>query len=334
MDQCPVTLPDAAPKRHRERLSDYVATPSGLEMPRAPMVRPQVVVDAPLTGTAVFSLMVHVLLFWLLAVVPSKPHGSPQGVDQPQVDMVFDAPPTRHSEQGPRSREDGGGSSSPAASSTESSPTPVAPSPQQPSSSPSVSSPSGELADALQTSHAITPATPKHTHRARPSPMKHRTRAKQDNNPFAHPMDLSFSGEPSPHPRHRGRRGGSGGPIDLSTGPLSLNGQVNAPYKTQNSVKGVSSDYGEEIDRWVRAHMFYPDEARNAGEDGPSSVHVVINRSGRVTAVRLSNQSGSYSLDAATVGMFQGAQLPPVPPDMAGDHFDLDVTINYILLHQ
>lgn len=329
-----MTLSDVAPKRYRERLSEYVAVPSGLEMARTPMVRPPLVVDTPLVGTAFLSFVVHIFLFWLFSAVPSQPHGSPQGTDQPQVDMVFDTPPVKHSEQGPRSREDGGGSSSPAASSTESSPTAVAPTTQQPSSAPSVPSPSGELADAPETSHAITPATPKHTHKARPSPTKHRTQAHQDNNPFAHPMDLSFSGEPSPHPRHRGRRGGSGGPIDLSTGPLSLNGQVNAPYKTQNSVKGVSSDYGEEIDRWVRAHMFYPDEARNAGEDGPSSVHVVINRSGRVAAVRLSGQSGSYSLDAATVGMFQGAQLPPVPPDMAGDHFDLDVTINYILLHR
>ncbi len=334
MEKRLVTLSDVAPKRYRERLSEYVAVPSGLEMARTPMVRPPLVVDTPLVGTAFLSFVVHIFLFWLFSAVPSQPHGSPQGTDQPQVDMVFDTPPVKHSEQGPRSREDGGGSSSPAASSTESSPTAVAPTTQQPSSAPSVPSPSGELADAPETSHAITPATPKHTHKARPSPTKHRTQAHQDNNPFAHPMDLSFSGEPSPHPRHRGRRGGSGGPIDLSTGPLSLNGQVNAPYKTQNSVKGVSSDYGEEIDRWVRAHMFYPDEARNAGEDGPSSVHVVINRSGRVAAVRLSGQSGSYSLDAATVGMFQGAQLPPVPPDMAGDHFDLDVTINYILLHR
>ena len=42
--------------------------------------------------------------------------------------------------------------------------------------------------------------------------------------------------------------------------------------------------------------------------------------------------SGSYALDDATEGMFRGAHLPPVPPDMQGDHFDIDLTVNYILI--
>lgn len=328
-----MTLLDAPSTARRECVDDYIRSLSG-ESIHTPLIRPQCVVDLPLVGPVVLSLLIHGLIFAVFALTPSKPHGSPQGMNQPQVEMVFDAPPARHSLQGPRSREDGGGAPSQAASSSEAAPTPVAPTMRQPVSTQSPPVPSGELPDTPQTSRSITKAMPKHTHQNRPSPSKHRPTQKNNNNPFAHPMDLSFHGEPSPHPRHRGRRGGSGGPIDLSNGPLSLNGQINAPYKTRSSVKGVSSDYGEEIDRWVRAHMFYPEEARSAGEDGPASVHVVINRQGRVTAVRLSSQSGSYSLDAATVGMFRSAQLPPVPPDMAGDHFDLDVTIHYILLHR
>ena len=29
---------------------------------------------------------------------------------------------------------------------------------------------------------------------------------------------------------------------------------------------------------------------------------------------------------------YRNAKLPPVPPDMSGDHFDVDLTIDYILI--
>ncbi|NVN41509.1 energy transducer TonB, partial [Ameyamaea chiangmaiensis] len=139
---------------------------------------------------------------------------------------------------------------------------------------------------------------------------------------------------PAPPRARRGRSGGAGAPIDLSVGPLVKDGQINAPYSTRTTIRGVSEDYEGEIDRWIRSHMYYPEDAARNGEDGPSSVHVVLDRSGHVKAVRLTGQSGSYSLDAATTGMFRNAQLPPVPPDMKGDHFDIDLTINYILIRR
>ncbi|WP_232228199.1 energy transducer TonB [Asaia astilbis] len=161
-----------------------------------------------------------------------------------------------------------------------------------------------------------------------------RATPKQSDNPFANMTTLDFGEAPSTPRRQRGRRGGSGAPIDMSLGPLSTNGQINAPFMTHNTIRGVSDDYGSEIDRWIRAHLYYPEDAIKNGEDGPSSVHVVLDRTGHVKSVRLTGQSGSYSLDAATTGMFQGARLPPVPPDMRGDHFDIDLTINYILIRR
>ncbi|WP_415448128.1 energy transducer TonB [Acetobacter orientalis] len=112
------------------------------------------------------------------------------------------------------------------------------------------------------------------------------------------------------------------------------NGAINAHYTSRTSIKGVSDDYGQEINAWIERHLFYPDEAIRNGEEGPSSVHVVLDRTGRVRSVYETNSSGSYYLDAATTGMFHGAQLPPVPPDMSGDHFDIDVTVKYILIRR
>ena len=150
--------------------------------------------------------------------------------------------------------------------------------------------------------------------------------------PLSHPMNLSFApATPSPS-RHGGRRAGSGAPIDMSLGPLVQNGRLNTPYASTSSIKGVSDDYADEIGDWIRRHMYYPEEAARRGEDGPSHVHVVLDRQGRVSSVSLVSSSGSYLLDAATTGMFRNAKLPPVPPDMNGNHFDVDLTIDYILI--
>ncbi|GBR51190.1 TonB periplasmic protein [Neokomagataea thailandica NBRC 106555] len=113
-----------------------------------------------------------------------------------------------------------------------------------------------------------------------------------------------------------------------------MNGQINAPFKTSTSIRGISEDYAGEIDRWIKAHIYYPEDAARNGEDGASSVHVVLDRYGRVKTVRLIGSSGSYSLDAGLTSTFQGAHLPPPPPNMKGDHFEFDMTLNYILLRR
>ncbi|EHH68074.1 hypothetical protein GMO_18410 [Gluconobacter morbifer G707] len=314
-----------------------------------PMMRPQTIVDPGPTVPFLISAGIHLAVLAVLLTQHHHMHGSPTG-QEPQVEMVFDQPPSKSSMQGPRAREEGGAPPPPSSQSTEetqneqqqpeqeqSAPTPAVPTPETPAAPPVPQEPSAELPKTAPTPAPVTPGTAPsqrhqqttpHSHRA------HRSVRSDNNNPFAHPMDLSFGEAPSPYRRRRGRPAGSGGPIDMSLGPLSMNGAINAPYQTRNSVRGVSEDYGSEIDQWIRRHMYYPEEAARAGEDGPSSVHVVLDRSGHVKAVRLTGQSGSYSLDAATTGMFQGAHLPPVPPDMKGDHFDIDVTINYILLHR
>ncbi|MFT8441408.1 energy transducer TonB, partial [Acetobacter fabarum] len=147
-----------------------------------------------------------------------------------------------------------------------------------------------------------------------------------------HPMDYSFNEAPAPRrPNRRGRPGGSNAPLDMSIGPMVENGQLNAHYASRTSVHGVSSDYGQEIDAWIQRHLFYPPEAAERGEEGSTSVHVILDRSGHVFKVFMSGSS-TPALDASTVGMFQGAQLPPVPPDMKDQYINFDVTVHYVLI--
>ncbi|WP_240993473.1 energy transducer TonB [Asaia bogorensis] len=320
----------------------------------ASLIRPQILEDQGVVTVLIASAIAHAIILGLLIYEGARhARGLPEGIEQPQVEMMF-APPSRSGMAGPHEDKPGGeekpsqSHDAPSASSpekeqeqqpdeAESTPTPAVPTPTPPAAPPVPDGPSTEIPK-TQTDRPVSPGIAKsgtktqtraHSHRS-----SRRPTTKQSDNPFANMTTLDFGEAPSTPRRQRGRRGGSGAPIDMSLGPLSTNGQINAPFMTRNSIRGVSDDYGSEIDRWIRAHLYYPEDAIKNGEDGPSSVHVVLDRTGRVKSVRLTGQSGSYSLDAATTGMFQGAHLPPVPPDMKGDHFDIDLTINYILIRR
>ncbi|MBM9402242.1 TonB family protein [Gluconacetobacter azotocaptans] len=325
----------------------------GVRRPGAPMVRPDTMEEPGVTTVLLVSVALHLILLAVMLQSARHHAGTPSSPENPSVEMMF-APPASSGLQGRNSPDQAGGSSARPSKPTpdvpqpdqpqpsDSAPSPTVPTPQTPAApplprtpsdqtlpdQPSTAPPNAAPQSPGQASQASPRPTPHTTHPARPHAPRHQP------SPFDSPMDLSFAPSPGPQRQRRGRAGGSGSPIDLSVGPTVRNGQLNVPYSTQTQIKGVSEDYGEEIDRWIRSHMYYPEEAARAGEDGASSVHVVLDRSGRVKAVRLTGQSGSYYLDAATTGMFHGAELPPVPPDMVGNHFDIDLTINYILLHR
>ncbi|GBQ68247.1 TonB periplasmic protein [Ameyamaea chiangmaiensis NBRC 103196] len=317
-----------------------------------PLIRPQTLEDPGISSVLVGSTILHsaLLAAALMAAAHHKQQGSQYAPDAQPVEMMFTAPPSRSGLAGPQSTDQAGGDSAQTdkqasnntqdAQSAESTPSPAAPTPETPAAPPLPTERSAELPTPTAPTTPVTPApAPSGKAKAPNTKPTHVTRRPvstrpRHTSPFDSPMDLSFDQAPAPPRARRGRSGGAGAPIDLSVGPLVKDGQINAPYSTRTTIRGVSEDYEGEIDRWIRSHMYYPEDAARNGEDGPSSVHVVLDRSGHVKAVRLTGQSGSYSLDAATTGMFRNAQLPPVPPDMKGDHFDIDLTINYILIRR
>ena len=264
--------------------------------------------------------LVHGVVLVLLSVMFAQHEGGrPQ--EQAPVDMVYEKPGTSGM-AGPSSPEE-------AASPPPAKPMPDLrpPTPLPPAEPPPV--PETVPLPELQVPEALPKPSP-------PPPQQAPTRpqAQRSNSPLSHPMDLSFSQAPVPPRARRGRAGGSGAPIDLSMGPMVQGGKLLTPYASTSSIKGVSDDYADEIGAWIRRHMYYPEEAAKRGEDGPSHVHVVLDRQGRVTGIRLVDSSGSVLLDDATQGMFRNAKLPPVPPDMSGNSFDVDLTIDYILLRR
>lgn len=289
--------------------------------------------DPPFVGPIAISLAGHscLLLAFLMHFHPKMQGSKVNQIQQESAMEVVFQPPSHNEMSGPSSPVAGGGVALPTVSK------PKKPKKKHAEAAltvPEDQSSEGEIEIGKEADKKQETKNSTHEPERKPERQKEtaKTKPSDKDNPFAHPTDINFpNNQPSPSPK-AGRRGGNNRAVNLSTGPLSLNGQINAPYKSTTSVKGVSSEYGEEIDRWIREHLYYPDDAIQNDEEGPTSVHVVLDRQGRVSRVVLSSQSGSYSLDSATVAMFEHAQLPPVPPDMKGSHFDIDVTVNYILL--
>jgi TonB family protein len=105
------------------------------------------------------------------------------------------------------------------------------------------------------------------------------------------------------------------------------------PYGTLRSGQ-VGADWRNAFSKWVSEHAYYPPQAARDNEDGDVTVHVVATADGRVQSVRLVSRSGSQWLDMALQSMFDGATLPPIPPDVANPTFDFDFTMHYILIRR
>lgn len=288
------------------------------------------------------ALTAHICLIALL-VWTTRHHykmGNQTGDLPQEVEVTFDTP-NQGMMQGPQNKEQGGAKTSGAPSDQSASKSDSAennddiPRHDQGSTAPQLIAPetpdiSGDMASNPRTQSSI-PTDAKQP--GPPQQPRHARQKRHSSNPFENMVNLD-TGETSPTPRsHRGRYGGAHGPIDMSYGPLVKNGTVNAPNLSVRKIRGVSEDYGEELSNWIRSHLFYPQDAIANGEEGASSLHVVLDRQGHVKSVRVTEQSGSYSLDAAAMSIFSmHAKLPPIPPDMTGDHFDIDLTIDYILI--
>jgi protein TonB len=294
------------------------------------------------------SLGAHTLL--LLAIcykAASSMTGSPASPPAQPVEMLFDQAPASTGMTGPTSPEAAGGNAARTPAQSSNAPAPPAEAQEGPQhsnteqpSSPTLPQSNDGLLRAEEKTQHTAPAKPVtgHSHQPRrpahpaPHPRPTPSPSHHTPSPLDYPMDTSFDQAPAPRRPRRGRSGGSNAPLDLSIGPMVENGALTAHYSSRTAVHGVSSDYAAEIDAWIQRHLYYPPEAAERGDSGTTSVHVVLDRQGNVFKVFETSSSGVTELDAATVGMFHGAQLPPVPPDMKDNYINFDVTINYILI--
>ena len=89
----------------------------------------------------------------------------------------------------------------------------------------------------------------------------------------------------------------------------------------------VVPGWNVQLAAWLASHKRYPSAARQRGEEGEVLIHFTVESDGHVIEVTVAKSSGHADLDAAALGMLQGATVPP--PGAAATrtvriHFRLD----------
>jgi periplasmic protein TonB len=93
----------------------------------------------------------------------------------------------------------------------------------------------------------------------------------------------------------------------------------------------LSADYRAMISAWFETHKYYPDSARQRGEEGSVGLSFRVDRFGRVLDYALRNSTGYADLDAGIDQMMRGAQLPPFPAGMTAPEIEVSVNIRFSL---
>ncbi len=154
-------------------------------------------------------------------------------------------------------------------------------------------------------------------------------------NGFPPPTNFSFGGPvvPSPHRYAAPNVPGARQPLNFSLGSINRGAGQQQPFATFRGGQ-VGADWRNALRRWLDEHAYYPRQAADAGEDGDVVVHVVAMPDGRVVSATITSRSGSQWLDMAARSMFDGAVLPPIPPDVANPTFSFDLTMHYVLIRR
>jgi protein TonB len=110
-------------------------------------------------------------------------------------------------------------------------------------------------------------------------------------------------------------------------------GQSAAAAAMPASVPGpdLTANYQAMIAAWFEAHKYYPDSARQRGEEGSVGLRFRVDRFGRVLDYTLRNSTGYADLDAGIDQMMRGAQLPPFPAGMTMSQIEVSVKIRFSL---
>jgi periplasmic protein TonB len=93
----------------------------------------------------------------------------------------------------------------------------------------------------------------------------------------------------------------------------------------------LAANYGAMISAWLERHKYYPESARQRGEEGGVKLRFRVDRFGRVLAYRLLESTGYADLDAGIDQMMRGAQLPPFPAGMTQSQIEVQVKLRFNL---
>jgi len=120
--------------------------------------------------------------------------------------------------------------------------------------------------------------------------------------------------------------------LDLSLGRLPSIGRASPEPEAEVRGAKVGPDWRNAFRRWLEEHKRYPEAAVLLGQEGTTRIELIVDPDGRVRSMRLLRRSGSAWLDAGTLSLFRGANLPPFPPGADPSGVIVDLTIHYVLI--
>lgn len=141
---------------------------------------------------------------------------------------------------------------------------------------------------------------------------------------FPQPQEWSLSMEPRPPGR-------TSHGIDLA--PESPGGREDSML-TYVAGAHPSADWMTALHKWAQARVYYPEQAVRDGQEGPSTIDIQIDRSGRVLNVSLVQSARSAFLDGAWMDVFRRATVPPFTPDMTEPTTTVRFTLLYRLIRR
>jgi protein TonB len=96
------------------------------------------------------------------------------------------------------------------------------------------------------------------------------------------------------------------------------------------AVASARAAWAAALSRALQRHMRYPRQAEEQGQGGTARLAFVLDRYGRVLSFHLVGSSGFPLLDQEALALVQRAQpLPPPPPELPGDHFNLTLPVSF-----
>lgn len=101
---------------------------------------------------------------------------------------------------------------------------------------------------------------------------------------------------------------------------------------SQGGKGGDKNRYISLVKQWIQMHRNYPDEAREAGQEGVALVYVKVNREGVVTEYRILQSTGYPLLDAEIVAAVERSlPLPEIPDTVENAPLKLILPVSFAL---
>ena len=121
--------------------------------------------------------------------------------------------------------------------------------------------------------------------------------------------------------------GSANDPVALNPGITSVErGKESSPPHEVYTYVSQMPEFSGDMNKFIREQLKYPQNAREAGQEGRTIVSFIVTKSGDLDSIRVARSSGSSSLDAEAVRI-----VSAMPLWKPGRNNGIPVNVSYML---